>query len=72
MGAWIETLSRLLSMVILLGLLPIWEHGLKQQTSATDTTSPQVAPYMGAWIETPLVVKNIVPIDGCSLYGSMD
>ena len=32
--------------------LPIWERGLKQDTKARLNMGYQVAPYMGAWIET--------------------
>ena len=51
MGAWIETAnSRCKSDAGM--LLPLWEHGLKLFWCNGGGTFTQVAPFMGAWIET--------------------
>ena len=35
------------------GSLPIWERGLKPPSAFPKSLTVPVAPYMGAWIETP-------------------
>ena len=38
--------------------LPIWERGLKQHFLDVLSHQHSVAPYMGAWIETPLRITK--------------
>ena len=35
------------------GLLPLWDHGLKRMQFSVNLQRYNVAPFMGAWIETP-------------------
>ena len=37
--------------------LPMWERGLKPSDTLTSSQSTQVAPHVGAWIET-LIADN--------------
>ena len=54
MGAWIETLSQL-TRTAPLSSRPAWARGLKLHILANDRTSLNVAPRVGAWIETCLL-----------------
>ena len=53
MGAWIETTLELKPNVSMM-LLPLWEHGLKHNLHISSISRTLVAPFMGAWIETPI------------------
>ena len=53
-------------------LLPLWEHGLKPGLSDIGAPPYHVAPFMGAWIETALLISLSKKGICCSLYGSMD
>ena len=37
---------------------PTWVRGLKQQQQGEAANQQQVAPYVGAWIETFLSISN--------------
>ena len=56
MGAWIETFFLPALFSARLWSLPIWERGLKHIALKSDCFSKHVAPYMGAWIETILML----------------
>ena len=59
MGAWIETPIYLLN--IRSGLShPTWVRGLKLNESITNWMATDVAPYVGAWIETDKFKVHIV------------
>ncbi len=51
MGAWIETNKKEYNLI---GdkSLPSWERGLKQERQVIDLYVQEVAPFVGAWIET--------------------
>ena len=51
MGAWIET-QHASMLTSLPTLLPLWEHGLKLLALKQANHPANVAPFMGAWIET--------------------
>ena len=52
MGAWIETLSHDGQSCRDNKSHPMWVRGLKQKTLQNFPANRQVAPYVGAWIET--------------------
>ena len=52
MGAWIETIRRLDGVRGADASLPSWERGLKLSIQRNLTKVTDVAPFMGAWIET--------------------
>ena len=72
MGAWIETALWGAGDVNHGRLLPLWEHGLKPSTWSISLAPAIVAPFMGAWIETTLILAKKAGNSSCSLYGSMD
>ena len=37
---------------------PTWVRGLKQMQQALNQQQNEVAPYVGAWIETPVLVEG--------------
>ena len=51
-GAWIETLKRLLLPNLPTMSHPVWVRGLKQSQSFRHLAQYHVAPRVGAWIET--------------------
>ena len=56
MGAWIETGGRVVDLKILKSH-PTWVRGLKHEIESTKIEG-SVAPYVGAWIETPADAKS--------------
>ena len=40
---------------------PMWVRGLKRDISKCFTTESDVAPYVGAWIETRNCYRNTLP-----------
>ena len=50
-GAWIETVFRTPTLLILLSL-PLRERGLKHTMDSKNKGGKEVAPLAGAWIET--------------------
>ena len=51
MGAWIETLLAMLSKAIFMSR-PAWARGLKPSLYKGNNYTADVAPRVGAWIET--------------------
>ena len=56
MGAWIETESEIFGSLTRTSH-PTWVRGLKLFKHITVVKVRNVAPYMGAWIETNLVPR---------------
>ena len=52
--------------------LPIWERGLKLMVNGNYIPITDVAPYMGAWIETQNMQTAVSWGVSRSLYGSVD
>ena len=55
-----------------LGSLPTWGRGLKQREAAQEVKETQVAPYMGAWIETSKYPRRHTRPRSRSLHGGVD
>ena len=53
MGAWIETLTCALEVAEICKSHPTWVRGLKLSVKSMVLSTRSVAPYVGAWIETP-------------------
>ena len=51
MGAWIETTATIVPMLLMLSH-PVWVRGLKPTLGFDGFVKRQVAPRVGAWIET--------------------
>ena len=69
MGAWIETADKGLEVALYRMSLPTWGRGLKLLPIAIRYHILDVAPYMGAWIETPrylstMPTKRVAPYMG--------
>ena len=60
MGAWIETLN-LLPLHHLMMSHPVWVRGLKRQLVDRKSRGHQVAPCVGAWIETEKKLEALDP-----------
>ena len=58
MGAWIETRVQL-SLYEQRMSHPMWVRGLKQCGTVCRGQAAEVAPYVGAWIETLLIVAYV-------------
>ena len=48
---------------------PLWVRGLKSNKALPFTVSPEVAPFMGAWIEIRMgfytfTIRNVAPFMG--------
>ena len=52
MGAWIETRGKRDTIRDVPGSHPVWVRGLKLKTLLNYTETGNVAPRVGAWIET--------------------
>ena len=71
MGAWIETL-------VIPHLKeydmshPTWVRGLKHNKGRYPSSGQNVAPYVGAWIETSSAVARIISLKGRTLRGCVD
>ena len=52
--------------------LPTWERGLKFAMNGKIYGIPDVAPYMGAWIEIQIIRDCFYDLYGRSLHGSVD
>ena len=52
--------------------LPSWERGLKLRQYRIVLTASEVAPLVGAWIETTMLSKPINAVVGRSPRGSVD
>ena len=52
---WVRGLKHLCPIIAMIGDTshPMWVRGLKQHQDTTDYTD-EVAPYVGAWIETEI------------------
>ena len=51
---------------------PTWVRGLKQDKNCAACTTPNVAPYVGAWIETLIAAKSILAHRCRTLRGCVD
>ena len=49
---------------------PSWVRGLKPETCASKHIDQQVAPLVGAWIETRLLRQQVVPVIVAPLVGA--
>ena len=66
MGAWIETdLQRFYKRLRVSH--PMWVRGLKPQTTEKALSPVEVAPYVGAWIET-FVCSSFLGLDDVAPY----
>ena len=59
MGAWIETYNLLYILMAILSH-PMWVRGLKLLRLNVRKSALQVAPHVGAWIETPLFYTGLL------------
>ena len=78
MGAWIETVKRLVLSKIVTSH-PMWVHGLKRSLVKGSVYVSKVAPYVGAWIETasghsylPLEMSHPMWVRGLKLNKVID
>ena len=71
MGAWIETELRTRTNG-LIASHPTWVRGLKQDYQWVTIEWKKVAPYMGAWIETPPQVAGGGQPLSRTLHGCVD
>ena len=69
MGAWIETVIKDHLQKYRM-LLPLWEHGLKRQCFRRAGQRIWVAPFMGAWIETPDIVGGFAGAEVAPFMGA--
>ena len=57
MGAWIETKIERIS-IDSIGSHPSWVRGLKQSQQLIIRNGREVAPFVGAWIETSSTIRT--------------
>ena len=72
MGAWIETRFGRIQNQDFPESHPSWVRGLKPSSRTGRTESGEVAPFMGAWIETMNADASALPIYGRTLHGCVD
>ena len=71
MGAWIETIPLGISVGIL-GLLPLWEHGLKHLAERWIDLRGTLLPLWEHGLKQQFRTLGYYATKSCSLYGSMD
>ena len=71
MGAWIETYL-VSSFWYLFWSHPLWVRGLKPNVRNVFDAMLEVAPFMGAWIETVPDEAYIIARQSRTLYGCVD
>ena len=69
MGAWIEMTDIKWIIYDEYMSLPLWERGLKSQSSVSITERKNVAPLVGAWIEIHICergyyINRVAPLVG--------
>ena len=71
MGAWIETREKEETLFNVVSH-PMWVRGLKLTVAANSEICKDVAPYVGAWIETGVADGTLPGLARRTLCGCVD